>query len=100
MKKILNVLYWLLILVLIGVAVFVYRTKYFNDYIKIMKNPVSSFSRVTDMPEELLYEGYDALSYKIVSDDYSNALFYKTIETKVNTPYKVSCYVKTENVEF
>lgn len=100
MKKVLNVLYWLLILVLIGVAVFVYRTKYFNDYIKIMKNPVSSFSRVKDIPEELLYEGYDALSYKIVSDDYSNALFYKTLETKKNTPYKVSCYVKTENVEY
>lgn len=100
MKKVLNVLYWLLILILIGVAVFVYKTKYFNDYIKIMKNPGSSFSRVTDIPEELLYEGEDALSYKIESDEYNNALFYKTLKTKKNTPYKVSCYVKTENVEF
>ena len=65
-----------------------------------MKNPGSSFSRVTDIPEELLYEGEDALSYKIESDEYNNALFYKTLKTKKNTPYKVSCYVKTENVEF
>ena len=82
MKKVLNVLYWLLILILIGVAVFVYKTKYFNDYIKIMKNPGSSFSRVTDIPEELLYEGEDALSYKIESDEYNNALFYmRTVGT-------------------
>ena len=33
------------------------------------------------------------------SEDYNNALFYKEINVKKNTPYKVSCYVKTENVE-
>lgn len=100
MKKILNVLYWLVIIFLIGIAVFVYKTKYFNDYLKTMKNPVSSFSRVEDMPDELKNSGYTALSYKIESEDYNNALFYKTLETKKNTPYRVSCYVKTENVEY
>lgn len=99
MKKILNILYWILIIFLISVVVYVYKTKFFNDYLKTMKTPVSSFSRVSDMPEELKSSGYTADSYKIESEDYNNALFYKEINVKKNTPYKVSCYVKTENVE-
>ena len=53
MKKILNILYWILIIFLISIVVYVYKTKFFNDYLKTMKIPVSSFSRVNDMPEEL-----------------------------------------------
>ena len=99
MKKILNILYWILIIFLISIVIYVYKTKFFNDYLKTMKIPVSSFSRVNDMPEELKKSGYTADSYKIESEDYNNALFYKEIDVKKNTPYKVSCYVKTENVE-
>ena len=38
-------------------------------------------------------------SYKIQSKNYNDAIFYKTINVKPNTPYKLSCMVKTENVE-
>ena len=85
MKKFLNILYWLLIITLIGVALFVYRTRYFNDYLKTMKDPVSEFSRVDDIPEELKTIGYEASSYKIESYEYNNALFYKTLKTKKYT---------------
>lgn len=38
-------------------------------------------------------------SYKIENKEYNNATFYRTIHVKKNTPYKVTCMVKTENVE-
>ena len=38
-------------------------------------------------------------SYKIENRDYNDAMFYKTINVEQNTPYRVTCMVKTENVE-
>ena len=98
-KKILNCIYWLLIIALIGVLIYVYNTKFFNDYLKTMKRPVSSFSRSEEYPE-FLENTKEITSYKIQSDDYNNALFYKSLKVKKDTPYKVVCYVKTENVEY
>ena len=37
-------------------------------------------------------------SYKVENKEYNDAMFFKTIEVKPNTPYKVKCMVKTENV--
>lgn len=37
-------------------------------------------------------------SYKISSENQNNAAFYKEIEVQPNTVYKVSCFVKTDNV--
>ena len=38
-------------------------------------------------------------SYKIENNDYNDAMFYETIPVISNTPYKVTCKVKVENVE-
>ena len=38
-------------------------------------------------------------SYKIQSDEFNNAIFYKTLEVMPNTLYRVTAMVKTENVE-
>ncbi len=40
----------------------------------------------------------DINSYKIENKDYNNSIFYKTINVKKNTPYKITCMIKTENV--
>lgn len=41
----------------------------------------------------------DEWSYKIESKDYNDYMLYKTIEVRKNTAYKVSCKVKTEDVQ-
>ena len=38
-------------------------------------------------------------SYKIENKDYNNSAYYQTIKVKRNTPYKISCMIKTSNVE-
>lgn len=40
----------------------------------------------------------DINSYKIENKDYNNSIFYKTINVKRNTPYKITCMIKTEDV--
>lgn len=37
-------------------------------------------------------------SYKIENKDYNNSTFYKRIKVKRNTPYRITCMIKTENV--
>lgn len=38
-------------------------------------------------------------SYKLENIDYTDSLFSRTVEVTPNTPYKVTCMVKTRNVE-
>lgn len=38
-------------------------------------------------------------SYKIKSAEFNDAMFYKEVEVTPNTPYRVTCMVKTENIE-
>ena len=39
-----------------------------------------------------------ASSYKIENTDYNDAMFYQTINVTPNTPYKVTCKIKTEGI--
>lgn len=57
------------------------------------KESTSVFSRDKDVK----YNGEQ--SYKIESDNYSDAMIFKTINTEKNSVYKVSCKVKTKDVE-
>ena len=38
-------------------------------------------------------------SYKIQSNEYNDAMFYQKLKVKKNTPYKVTCMVKTKEVQ-
>lgn len=72
----------------------VYKENYFNDFVKAeyIAN-ISEFKR----DSEVKYDKYD--SYRITSLEYNDAMFYKTVKVIPNTPYKVSCMIKTEGVE-
>ena len=86
----------ILIILLIGVyyAYKFYQKNNFNDFVKSELNLYTSeFTRDED-------EKYsDKRSYKITSEEFNDAMFYKTIKVTPNTPYKVTCMVKTKNVE-
>ena len=71
-----------------------YQTNNFNDFIRSEKNLYTSkFQR----DNETKYS--QNKSYKIESKEYNDAMFFKKIELKENTPYKVTCMVKTNNVQ-
>ena len=92
-----NVMSWLL-LILAVFALYktfgIYKQKDYNDFIRAERNVYTSeFTR--DI--EVKYNNY--ASYKIESNTFNDAMFYKTIQVEPNTPYKISCKVKTLNVE-
>lgn len=72
----------------------IFYSKYnYHDYIKsVREKGKTSFSRDGDITYS------NTKSYKIVNKEYNDAMFYKTIQVKPNTPYRIKCKVKTENV--
>lgn len=88
------------LLIVMVVCFNVYKKNDFNGFEKAISENVqeenydnTKFSR----DSEVKYSKDN--SYKIENLEYSDAMFYKEIEVEPNTPYKISCMVKTENVE-
>ena len=71
-----------------------YQSNNFNDFVRSELNLYTSKFKRED---KVKYS--DSKSYKIESQEYNDAMFYEKVKVKKNTPYKVTCMVKTENVE-
>jgi len=83
----------IIVAVIIGISQ-VYRKYNYNDFIKSVNKPEkTNFTRDT----EIKYSNMD--SYKLENVDYNDAMFSQTISVQPNTPYKVTCKVKVENVQ-
>ena len=89
-----NIISTIFIIILIVVGTKIYQKNNFNDYIKAeYKLGLSNFER--DSQEKC--SEYN--SYKIENKNYNDAMFYKTIDVIPNTPYKVTCKIKTKDVK-
>lgn len=89
-----NIIFCICILVILVIFYCFFEKYNFNDYKKseyyINKTNFTRDSKVK-------YSKND--SYKLNSNEYNDAIFYKTIKVEKNTVYKVSCMVKTENIQ-
>ena len=95
MKKVISRIFSLIILIGLRTAlVYIYNKYYFNDFIKANENKGET-SYYRDSSQK--YNGQK--SYCIENKDYNDALFFKEISVKKDTPYRITCMVKTENVE-
>lgn len=93
-SKISYIITLIILFILLYFAYQYYQTNNFNNFIRSETNIYTSdFKR----DKEVKYS--DKRSYKIESPDYNDAMFYKSVKVKKNTPYKVTCMVKTNNVE-
>lgn len=95
MKKwISSIIFIIMLAAILGAVIFIYNRYYFNDFSKAHRIPSkTSFyrdSKVTYTKDS---------SYCIESEDYNDALFFKEIAVEKDTPYKITCMVKTENIE-
>lgn len=92
-SKVINIIMWIILLVILFVAFNFYKVNNFNEFSRSEADlHISQFKR----DKQVKYTKTD--SYKIVSNMANDATFYKSIKVKKNTPYKVTCMVKTENV--
>lgn len=91
-----KIVYIILVIVLILIAIGLYyrfNKNNFNDFVQTeYKLYTSEFTR----DEEIKYS--ENASYKIKSDTENDAMFYKEVKVTPNTPYKVTCMVKTKDV--
>lgn len=94
MKKIGNIISWIIIIIILILALNFYRKNNFNEYVRSEMNlHTSEFKR----DSEVKYSKTN--SYKITSNNENDATFYKKVKVQKNMPYKVTCMVKTENVK-
>lgn len=84
----------LIIIVLLATIITIYNKYYFNDFIKAHERK-SNTAFYRDSKQKY----NEKKSYCIENEDYNDSLFFKEIEVEKNTPYKIKCMVKTENVE-
>lgn len=88
-----NIISIIIIIAVLMVGYKVYKKNNFNNFVKAEYNlGVSKFER----DENIKCTKND--SYKIINDNYNDAMFYETIDVTPNTAYKVTCKIKTQNV--
>lgn len=89
-----NIVSIIIIIAVIAFGYAVYSKCNYNDFVKsVREKGKTSFSRDNDIKYS------DIKSYKIENEEYNDAMFCETVKVKPNTPYKVTCMVKTENVK-
>lgn len=93
-SKIKNIISLIFIIGLLIFAFAFYQKHNFNNFTKAEYTlGVSKFERDSQV------KCIKANSYKIENKDYNDAMFYETVQVTPNTPYKVTCKIKTENVK-
>lgn len=91
--KISTIIFWIIVSLVLIKLYGIYKTYYYNGFLKAEYNVgISKFIR----DYEVKYSNNP--SYKITSEDFNDAMFYKEVKVKENTPYKITCMVKTENI--
>lgn len=93
-SRIINIVFTIIALIVLYKIYGIYKIYTFGSFTKAEYNQgMTKFIR----DNETTYS-YD-YSYKLESNEFNDAMFYKEITIKPNTSYKLSCMVKTENVE-
>lgn len=96
-KKRNKITYFISVVILIIILYFAYQyyqKNNFNDFVRSETNVYTSqFTR----DKEVQYN--NKTSYKIETPEYNDAMFYKKVQVKKNRPYRVTCMVKTNQVE-
>lgn len=93
--KIIKKIIWLAIIILAIFAFCKIYSKYnYNNFVKTVEE-----KNKTIFTRDSKIKCSEIDSYKIENTDYNDAMFYETVSVTPNTPYKVTCKVKVENVE-
>jgi len=90
-KTIFQIIILFIILLVAGTVISKYN---YNDYIKsVREEGKTNFSK----DNQIKYSA--TKSYKLENREYNDAMFSKVVNLKPNTPYRITCMVKTEDVQ-
>ena len=89
-----NIILLTFIILFIYIGQFFYQLQNFGYFVKAVEDSTKvDFYR----DDEIKYS--DNKSYRIINKEFTTSMFYRTIEVEKYTLYKVTCFIKTENVE-
>jgi len=91
-----KILYTFFLVILIVILFSMYQIYQENNFEGLSKSELNIYSSDFSRDNEVKYEGIPG--YKIESNTFNDAMLSKKIQVKQNTPYKVSCMVKIEDV--
>lgn len=94
MKKVSKIISYIIMIIVIVVCINIYKKYDYNNFEKGVR-----ISNITNFTRDNQIKYNKKASYKIENTDFNDAMFSQTISVTPNTPYKVTCMVKTENVE-
>lgn len=94
MKKVRQVLSYIVMVVAIIVLVIFYNKYNFNNFDKNIR-----LKDATEFVRDNKVKCSKMTSYSMNNKEYNDAMFSMHVEVTPNTPYRVTCMVKTENVE-
>ena len=98
-KKIINkISYFCTLAILFVFLYYVYQYYQENNFNKFVRSETNLYTSIFKRDNETKYNK-NTRSYKIESPIYNDAMFYKNVKVKKNQPYKISCMVKTNNVQ-
>lgn len=83
--------------ILLIILYFAYQYYQINNFHNFVRSETNLYTSSFTRDNEVKYT--NQRSYKIESTQYNDAMFYETIEVKKNQPYKVTCMVKTKDVQ-
>ena len=93
-NRIIDIMIVTILLIALYFAYKYYQKNNFNNFIRSETTPYTS-TFVRDSKEKYS----ERSSYKIESFKYNDAMFYKKVQVEKNTLYKVTCMVKTKDIE-
>lgn len=93
-SKIVSILITVILIIALVVALNVFNKNYYNGFEKaVTEEGKTNFTRDNKI------KCSESSSYKLENYEYNDSTFYKEIEVEPNTPYKISCKVKLEDVK-
>lgn len=96
-KKSRKISYFLSLAILVVVLYFAYQHYQKNNFNDFVRSETNVYTSHFTKDKEVQYN--HKTSYKIETPKYNDAMFYKKVQVKKNQPYKVTCMVKTNQVE-
>lgn len=92
-----RITYIITVIILCALVYLAYQYYQINNFNNLVKSEQNLYTSKFIRDDNVKYS--DKKSYSIESNEYNDAMFYEKVKVEKNKPYKVTCMVKTENVE-
>ena len=89
--------YYITLAILLVILYYAYQFFQSNNFNDFIRSEASLYTSQFIRDNNVKYS--KSRSYKINSETFNDAMFYKKIKVNKNQPYKVTCMVKTSNVQ-